>query len=715
FIRISAHIFFSFPDWEPLGCYKDSKVRTMPHYFDTVRFNASNPDFYDMFLQCQVKAEKHNYTYFGIQYMKECWGSPNARLTYDTQGCADNCRRRADGYGIGGHWSNYVYRVKEEQCTVDHLLKFVTDLLPAGSVEINNQFIGALRQVVKAIETAKGMPTNVRLDKTNLIERIKKSVVHKGLTYARTMLGFLLQKQLYCHLTGDTIIKEIKDALGEDKFKDFLAVDGDVSLIFTMDTTGSMTQEIPQAKALAKALNDYKRRGKVEYILSTFNDPDCGPVKTFTKTEKLKFDAAIDRLDAFGGGDCQEPAFEGIINAIDHGAPFPSSPMFVFTDSPSKIKGHNTGDAAIGLALDHMMHINFFFSRYGCSNPRRDSDFGHAMEDTGGIELFFPTPLSFHRADGFVKADLDGTAIISVGRTMGGSGGMKVAPPRIEFPVDRTIRRLIVSVTAASNDAGVGLVDSNGKVLSNALSMFEGKLWVVENPIKGTWALIIRSDVQGLSYTIKASNTFNIDFDHVFVRTVQSSGQQVHISNPLRGEKARAKIIIPQMSRLDKTTLRLHLLDKYGTTISPLTLDDDEVSFDLPVTSSFRIRLTGNTTDGDRFMRTSPNIRSLTAVIRIQILQDLLNIKRGRISYFRAMIDYASAEPRLFKLVGSSFTRGIKLTMRRTVRVTRSRPGYIPVFVVTRYKVPVGTVAKIQITAKSSDVSINLLASLIVT
>jgi len=70
-----------------------------------------------------------------------------------------------------------------------------------------------------AIETAKGMPTNVRLDKTNLIERIKKSVVHKGLTYARTMLGFLLQKQLYCHLTGDTIIKEIKDALGEDKFK----------------------------------------------------------------------------------------------------------------------------------------------------------------------------------------------------------------------------------------------------------------------------------------------------------------------------------------------------------------------------------------------------------------------------------------------------------------------------------------------------------------
>jgi hypothetical protein len=32
-------------------------------------------------------------------------------------------------------------------------------------------------------------------------------------------MGFILSKQEDCHGTGDKIIKEIKDALGEDKFK----------------------------------------------------------------------------------------------------------------------------------------------------------------------------------------------------------------------------------------------------------------------------------------------------------------------------------------------------------------------------------------------------------------------------------------------------------------------------------------------------------------
>lgn len=125
--------------------------------------------------------------------------------------------------------------------------------------------------------------------------------------------------------------------------------------------------------------------------------------------------------------------------------------------------------------------------------------------------------------------------------------------------------------------------------------------------------------------------------------------------------------------------------------------------------------LTGRTVDGDKFMRTSVTIRPLSVILRTQILHDLMNIKRGRISYFRAMIDSSSEKPRVFRLVGSSFTRGIKLTMRRTVRVTKSRPGYIPVFVVTRFKVPVGTVARIQITAISNDVTVNLIESLMVT
>ncbi|XP_048578990.1 semaphorin-5A isoform X2 [Nematostella vectensis] len=52
--------------------------------------------------------------------MKECWGSANARVTYNKLGCNDNCKRRDDGkFGVGTAWSNFVYRVKNDwtDCT----------------------------------------------------------------------------------------------------------------------------------------------------------------------------------------------------------------------------------------------------------------------------------------------------------------------------------------------------------------------------------------------------------------------------------------------------------------------------------------------------------------------------------------------------------------------------------------------------------------------
>jgi hypothetical protein len=56
-------------------------------------------------------------------------------------------------------------------------------------------------------------------------------------------------------------------------FQRFLAVDGDVSLVFTIDTTGSMRDEISAAKDIAKAIAKYDRKGKVDYVLSPYNDP----------------------------------------------------------------------------------------------------------------------------------------------------------------------------------------------------------------------------------------------------------------------------------------------------------------------------------------------------------------------------------------------------------------------------------------------------------
>jgi hypothetical protein len=86
----------------------------MPHYFGQVTYDPENTDFKAMFEQCRVKAEPLGYTYFGIQNMRECWGSKNAQETYDKHGCDDRCTAGNDAkYGAGEQWGNFVYRVKK--------------------------------------------------------------------------------------------------------------------------------------------------------------------------------------------------------------------------------------------------------------------------------------------------------------------------------------------------------------------------------------------------------------------------------------------------------------------------------------------------------------------------------------------------------------------------------------------------------------------------
>ena len=54
---------------------------------------------------------------------------------------------------------------------------------------------------------------------------------------------------------------------------EILSSQGDSTLMFAIDTTGSMKDEIQAAKAIAKQIINATRDFKVDYILSPFNDP----------------------------------------------------------------------------------------------------------------------------------------------------------------------------------------------------------------------------------------------------------------------------------------------------------------------------------------------------------------------------------------------------------------------------------------------------------
>lgn len=124
----------------------------------------------------------------------------------------------------------------------------------------------------------------LKLLKTSIQEAVKKKMYQ----FARKQLGrafYLISKnasttsrtrrhrRASTASTASMFIGDLKSALPTDKFKDFFALDGKVTLTFAIDTTGSMADEIAAAKQIAIDVINIKRSNPVDYILSPFGDP----------------------------------------------------------------------------------------------------------------------------------------------------------------------------------------------------------------------------------------------------------------------------------------------------------------------------------------------------------------------------------------------------------------------------------------------------------
>ena len=69
------------------------------------------------------------------------------------------------------------------------------------------------------------------------------------------------------------MFKKLRAILDQTEFDILLGLSGDVSLIFVIDTTGSMGDEIEAAKEIARAIAAHQRDAPVNFILSPFSDP----------------------------------------------------------------------------------------------------------------------------------------------------------------------------------------------------------------------------------------------------------------------------------------------------------------------------------------------------------------------------------------------------------------------------------------------------------
>lgn len=166
----------------------------------------------------------------------------------------------------------------------------------------SNKHLHITNEIEKALVNAKAMDSR-RLQHSaseeyiTLTRLFRKSVENKSYTYARDVLGKLIyllktrptkRRKRSSENTGTDFLRRLRNNLGSEKIDSFMAVEGGVALMFVVDDTGSMRDEIQAVKRIATAVVNYNRSGPVDYILSPFNDPMEGIVRSLYFTEFAK-------------------------------------------------------------------------------------------------------------------------------------------------------------------------------------------------------------------------------------------------------------------------------------------------------------------------------------------------------------------------------------------------------------------------------------------
>ena len=116
---------------------------------------------------------------------------------------------------------------------------------------------------------------------------IKLAIQKRNYLFARKALGYGLYTAIQMDKkierrarprrastsTVTAFMDSIKRELGDSAFDTFMSVNGEVTLMFAIDDTGSMSDTIEAAKDIATSIINHPRKEKLDYILSPFNDP----------------------------------------------------------------------------------------------------------------------------------------------------------------------------------------------------------------------------------------------------------------------------------------------------------------------------------------------------------------------------------------------------------------------------------------------------------
>ncbi|MEQ2218000.1 hypothetical protein XENOCAPTIV_027736 [Xenoophorus captivus] len=310
---------------------------------------------------------------------------------------------------------------------------------------------------------------------------------------------------------------------------------------FVIDTTGSMSDDIEEARAVVYEIIDSKKGTQdepSEYILVPFNDPDFGPMIRTTDAQKMKTE--ISKLTATGGGDVPEMCLSGLQLALT-GAPS-SSNIYVFTDATAKDIALK--DTIVALIRSTKSTVSFFMTDK--SGTRRRSleaasfnDYKDLALASGGQAIQVSKSQLPQATD--IILDTSTSALVTALQRAMVVGTQETFP----FVLDESLKNITIYITGTSltftltNPAGVTQRNSDA---SGELGTIQtvGNLWRIRlkaDKQSGTWKINIKSS---WPYTLKVTGQSTITFIYDFVEkfTGPHSGYAVLTGRPQTGKAA---------------------------------------------------------------------------------------------------------------------------------------------------------------------------------
>ncbi|CAD7082367.1 unnamed protein product [Hermetia illucens] len=279
-----------------------------------------------------------------------------------------------------------------------------------------------------------------------------------------------------------------------------LPVEGQTSLVFIFDDTGSMGNDLAQLRKGAKKItNEFANRKNnpiYNYILVCFNDPYIHSVTVVYKASKML--EALDKVTIMGGGDCPELAMKGIIIGMVNA--LPRSHIFVFSDASAK--DHARLPIALKFAQKKQLTVNLLITGHDCVPIETYEAYTELARQTHGQVYNMEKTNVEEVVESIAEVlDTDMVPLESIYSEAGGTHDFDVF-------VDSAMKK--ISATVSGDDPKIDVYDPRkelSKDVKSVLDLDKVKMVKVDDPEPGKWGITTSSTSP---HSIKISGTSDI-------------------------------------------------------------------------------------------------------------------------------------------------------------------------------------------------------------